>query len=67
MAKKRKKKTYTTPKKQKHIHKNNKLNIIKVVNSNLKCSECNNYMANHNNRLTCSYCNNSFIKDKSGI
>ena len=62
MAKKRKKKIYTTPKKEKHVHKKSNLNIIKVLNNNLKCSNCNNYLANHTDRLTCSYCNKSIKK-----
>ena len=62
MGKKRKKKIYNTPKKIKHTHKNNKLNIINVFNNNLRCIECNNYMANHNDRNPCSYCNNSKMK-----
>ena len=61
MTKKRKKKIYNTPKKIKHRHVNNRLNIINVINNNKKCFRCNNYMANHANRLTCSYCN---ISDK---
>ena len=57
MGKKRKKKIYNTPKKIKHRHINNRLNIINVINNNKKCSQCNNYLANHSNRFTCSYCN----------
>jgi len=56
MAKKRKKKTYSTLKKIKHLHKNEKLNIIKMFNNNTRCSTCNNLMANHNNRFTCTSC-----------
>ena len=56
MAKKRKKKIYNTPKKIKHLHKNEKLNIIKMFNNNIRCSTCNNFMANHNNRFTCTSC-----------
>ena len=62
MAKKRKKKTYNTPKKIKHQHKNEKLNIIRVTNNNIRCMECNNVMANHHDRFTCSYCNTSTKK-----
>jgi len=61
MARKHKKKTYTTPKKEKHVHKNIKLNVIKIFN-NPKCSECNNFMAVHQNRFTCSKCNKSIKK-----
>ena len=56
MTKKRKKKIYNTPKKIKHQHINNRLNIINIINNNKKCCHCNNYMANHSNRFTCSYC-----------
>ena len=61
MAKKRKKKTYNTPKKVKHQHVNNKLNIIKIFNNNPRCKTCNNHMAVHFNRYTCSYCKKAFI------
>ena len=61
MGKKRKKKTYNTPKKIKHQHVNNKLNIIKIFNNNNpRCNMCDNQMAVHFNRYTCSYCNKSF-------
>ena len=56
MVKKRKKKIYNTLKKIKHKHINKKINIINIINNNLRCLKCNNHMANHNNRLTCSYC-----------
>ena len=62
MSKKRKKKVYKTPKKIKHRHVNNKLNIIKCIN-NPKCLECNNYMAVHSDRETCSHCNSSIKKN----
>ena len=62
MAKKRKRKTYNTPKKIKHKHANNKLNIIKVINENPKCLKCNNYMAIHHDRISCNYCKNSLKK-----
>ena len=62
MAKKRKKKVYTTPKKIKNTHKNIRLNIINVFNNNPKCGECNNYMAVHSDRETCSHCNISIKK-----
>ena len=60
MAKKHKKKTYNTPKKNKHIHKKTPLNIIKSIQNPL-CKICDNRMAVHCNRLTCSYCNLSFV------
>ena len=56
MGKKRKKKTYTTPKKIKHVNKNLSLNILKSIN-NPKCEKCNNNMAIHFDRYTCSTCN----------
>ena len=59
MAKKHKKKIYTTLKKNKHIHKKTPLNIIKSIENPL-CKQCNNRMSVHYNRLTCSYCNMSF-------
>ena len=62
MAKKRKKKTYNTPKKIKNQHKKEKLNIIRVINNNIRCTECNNLMANHQDRFTCSNCNISTRK-----
>ena len=61
MSKKRKKKVYKTPKKIKHRHVNNKLNIIKCIN-NPKCDDCNNTMAIHSDRAACSYCNKSESK-----
>ena len=61
MSKKRKKKEYKTPKKIKHRHVNNKLNIIKCIN-NPKCLKCNNNMAIHLDRVSCSYCNKSESK-----
>ncbi len=61
MGKKRKKKTYNTPKKIKRVYKNNPLNILKTIN-NPKCLECNNNMAVHFNRLTCSNCNICIFK-----
>jgi len=59
MAKKHKKKVYTTPKKDKHVHKNIKLNVIKMFNNNPRCSDCNNLMAVHQDRITCSKCKTS--------
>lgn len=62
MAKKRKKKVYTTPKKIKNVHKNNKLNILSVIKNNPKCIKCENYMAVHVDRFTCTYCQASITK-----
>lgn len=59
MTKKHKKKVYTTLKKDKHVHKNIKLNVIKMFNNNPRCLECNNLMAVHQDRFTCSKCNKS--------
>ena len=58
MGKKHKKKVYNTPKKIKHTHKNEPLNILKSIN-NPRCNTCNNTMAMHLDRLTCSHCNSS--------
>jgi len=55
MGKKRKKKTYTTPKKIKHVNQNKPLNILQSI-YNPKCKECNNNMSNHLDRFTCSNC-----------
>ena len=61
MPKKHKKKVYTTPKKEKHVHKSNPLSVLKTIN-NPKCKECNNIMAVHFDRYTCSHCNKSMFK-----
>ena len=61
MGKKHKKKIYNTPKKIKHIHKKEHLNILKSI-YNPKCKKCNNTMANHCNRYTCTKCGISFLK-----
>ena len=63
MAKKHKKKNYTTPKKIKHKHKNKPLSILKSIH-NPKCLICQNRFSVHSNRLTCSYCNTSSFKLK---
>ena len=55
MGKKRKKKTYNTPKKIKRVYQHQPLNILKSI-YNPKCLECNNNMAIHFNRFTCSNC-----------
>ena len=68
-AKKRKKKTYNTPKKIKHVHQTVKLAILKLYNidehgkierlrkqcSNPECSS-ENFMAQHYNRNYCGKC-----------
>ena len=61
MAKKKKKKIYNTLKKIKHVHKNDKMNILKSIN-NPKCTQCNNNMANHIDRYTCTHCGLSVNK-----
>ena len=61
MGKKHKKKNYNTPKKIKHIHKNEPLNILKSIN-NPRCNICNNFMANHFDRITCTKCCISYNK-----
>ena len=61
MGKKRKKKTYTTPKKIKRVYQTTPLNILKSIN-NPKCPECSNNMANHFNRYTCSKCQICILK-----
>ena len=61
MGKKRKKKTYNTPKKIKHVYQNQPLNILKRIH-NPKCLECNNNMDSHFNRYTCSNCNICILK-----
>ena len=61
MAKKHKKKVYTTPKKEKHVHKNVPLGILKTIN-NPRCTTCNNRLAVHYDRYTCTICNKSISK-----
>jgi hypothetical protein len=55
MGKKHKKKIYKTPKKIKHVHKKQSLNILKSID-NLKCEICDNIMAVHHDRHTCTHC-----------
>ena len=59
MAKKHKKKVYTTPKKIKHIHR--KMDINKFINSfnNPKCQFCLSNLAVHSDRIHCGKCNYS--------
>jgi len=61
MGKKHKKKVYNTPKKIKHTHTKQPLNILKSIH-NPKCEKCNNSMANHSDRYTCTHCGVSFFK-----
>ena len=61
MAKKHKKKTYNTPKKQKHVHKNVNMNqFINSMNNNSKCTTCTSILAMHENRYYCGKCHISF-------
>merc|ERR1712167_96230 len=69
-AKKRKKKTYSKPKKKKHIHKNVKLRILsyykldseKINRLRKECPECKvaglraRFLATHKDRLHCGRC-----------
>ncbi len=55
MGKKHKKKVYNTPKKIKHVHKKQPLNILKSIN-NPTCEKCNNILAVHHDRHTCTHC-----------
>ncbi len=74
-GKKRKKKTYTKPKKLKHTHGSVKLSTLKIYNVDEDGNilylrkECPNescnpgiYMANHQNRLSCGKCGLSIKK-----
>lgn len=62
MARKHKKKTYNTPKKQKHVHKNISVNqFINSMNNNPKCTTCTSILAcNNNNSYYCGKCHISF-------
>ena len=64
MAKKRKKKVYTTPKKIKNTR--TKISIDKFINSfnNPKCKTCNSTLAIHNNRFCCGKCKTSLEINK---
>jgi small subunit ribosomal protein S27Ae len=74
-AKKRKKKTYSKPKKRKHTHKKVKLRLLKyyqvdadgtVVRLRQECPQCGPgvYMAKHKNRVSCGRCSMTEIKIK---
>jgi len=71
-AKKRKKKTYTKPKKAKHHHKTQKLAILKfyqvddenkITRSRKDCRQCGPgvRMAQHKDRLHCGKCSMTFL------
>lgn len=64
MGKKRKKKVYTTPKKVKGERKVERLKIIETMKNKIRCKNCNNLMANHENRITCTYCGTSEFKSE---
>ena len=56
MGKKRKKKIYNTPLKEKHNHKTpNLLNFIKSM-ENPRCNNCHSILANHTDRYYCGKC-----------
>ena len=59
MAKKHKKKNYTTLKRNKHINKTNTLHEFINSLSNIKCSQCQSILATHNNRRYCGKCQQS--------
>ena len=63
MAKKRKKKQYNTPLKEKHIHQTpNLYSFIKSLD-NPRCNKCQSFLADHTNRYYCGKCHiNSVIK-----
>jgi small subunit ribosomal protein S27Ae len=76
-GKKRKKKTYTKPKKQKHVHKKIKLRVLKfykvddsgkVQRLRKVCPECGPgiFMATHFNRVYCGKCHLTYVYDKDG-
>lgn len=56
MAKKRKKKQYNTPLKEKHSHQTpNLLSFIKSLD-NPKCDKCQSLLADHTDRYYCGKC-----------
>jgi small subunit ribosomal protein S27Ae len=75
-AKKRKKKTYSTAKKTKHVHKKVKMAILKyysvdssgnVTRTRTECGTCGSctFMANHADRKTCGKCSKTFFSVKA--
>lgn len=71
-AKKRKKKTYTKPKKNKHVHKKIKLRVLafykvdgsgKVERLRKTCPACGPgvFMANHFDRVYCGKCHQTYV------
>jgi ribosomal protein S27AE len=63
MAKKRKKKMYTTPKKIKQSHQKKSINEFINSMNNPKCKTCNSYLAVNKDRLYCGKCENSILKN----
>tara|TARA_B100000161_G_C33496287_1_gene389456 strand:- start:415 stop:585 length:171 start_codon:yes stop_codon:yes gene_type:complete len=41
-----------------------KLKIIETMKNKIRCKNCNNLMANHENRITCTYCGTSEFKSE---
>jgi ubiquitin-small subunit ribosomal protein S27Ae len=75
-AKKRKKKTYTKPKKAKHVHKSVKLRVLKyysvddsgkVTRTRKTCPTCGPgiFMATHTDRFHCGACAMTFMYNKA--
>lgn len=56
MSKKRKKKLYNTPLKEKHIHKTPQLASFIKSFENPKCSKCQSFLASHLDRDYCGKC-----------
>lgn len=74
-AKKRKKKTYSKPKKLKHVHKKVKLRVLnfykvdpsgKVERLRKVCPTCGPgiFMASHIDRFYCGHCHVTYVNDK---
>ena len=59
--KKHKKKTYTTPKKLKHVHQKKSLSSFIASQNNQKCNQCMSILANHEDRLYCGSCHYSIV------
>ena len=56
MAKKRKKKQFNTPLKEKHTHKTPTLDSFIKSFENYKCNLCESFLANHGDRYYCGKC-----------
>ena len=57
MAKKRRKKIYSTPQKIKHTHKTTSLEMFINSINNPKCKNCEGILACHKDRTYCGKCN----------